>query len=91
MLAKDIAFSSSQHVYRRFSKLTVQGESVTVDLTEALSKPTDCLSGEFYISFKNDLTPTSCTGGTLELYETHESFKTYKIRHTDNLVRISVK
>lgn len=91
MLAKDIAFTSSQHVYRRFSKITYGEKSIEIDISEALGKPTDCLSGEFYVSLKNDLKPTACKGGSIELYETHKTFKTYKIKHTDSIIAIDLK
>ena len=91
MLSKDIAFSSKQHVYRRFSKLSFEENKVIIDLTEVLNKPTDALENEFYISFKNNVTPIECSGGSFELYEIHNNFKTYKIKHTTDTVQITVK
>lgn len=88
MISRDIAFSSSQHVYRRFSKVTCQDNKIVIDLTEALNKPTTCLSGEVYVSIKNGVTPKSAIGGEITLYETHKEFKTYKIKHTNNIVEI---
>lgn len=90
MLAKDIAFSTSQHVYRNFSKLSVESGKVIVDITEALEKNTGCLSGEFFISFKNDITPKKCKNGEIELFETHKNFKTYKIKHLANIIEIEI-
>ena len=91
MLSKDIAFSSIQHVYRRFSKITAQDNRIKIDLTDVLNKPTNSLSGEFYISIKNGSTPISAVGGEISLYETHKGFKTYKITHTTDTVEIVLK
>ena len=91
MLSKDIEFSSIQHVYRRFSKLSFGDNKITIDLTNALNKPTDCLNGQFYISIKNGITPVSVMGGMIEPYETHNEFKTYKITHTSDIVEITTK
>lgn len=90
MLSKDIAFSSKQHVYRRFSKLSFEENKIIIDLTDVLNKPTDLLENEFYISFKNNVTPIQCDGGIFELYETHNNFKTFKITHTSDIVQITV-
>lgn len=90
MLARDIAFSTSQHVYKNFSKITFDKQKVIIDISEALEKNTGCLSGEFFISFKNGITPKACQNGEIELYETHKNFKTYKIRHTSNIVEIEI-
>jgi len=38
---------------------------------------------EFYVSFKNDITPSCVTGGTIELYETKKDCKTYKVTQTE--------
>ena len=90
MLAKDIAFSTSQHVYRKFSSVKHTESSVVINITEALEKNTGCLSGEFFISLKNGLVPKDCKGGTIELYETHSGFKTYKIKHDSNVIEVKL-
>ncbi|MBR5315032.1 MAG: hypothetical protein IKU45_06445 [Clostridia bacterium] len=90
MLAKDIAFSTSQHVYKNFSKLEVQQSRVKIDITEALEKNTGCLTGEFFVSFKNGIIPKKCINGEIELFETHGNFKTYKIKHKSNVIEIEI-
>ena len=91
MLAKDIAFSSSQHIYRRFSNITFGENRIRIDITDALAQPTDCLSGKLYISLKNDIVPEKAEGGNITLFETHEGFKTYEITHTSNVIDVFLK
>ena len=90
MISKDIAFAGSQCVYHNYSKITEEKDLITVDISEAKEKGSDFISGEFYISLKNDLIPKEVTGGELELYEIHKEFKTYKIKHTDSLISIAL-
>lgn len=90
MISKDIAFAGSQCVYHTYSKVDFNDKVIRVDISECQEKGNDYLSGEFYISLKNDLVPQSIKGGEFELYETHNEFKTYKVKHTDSIIEITV-
>lgn len=90
MISKDIAFAGSQCVYHTYSKVDFNDKVIRVDISECQEKGNDFLSGEFYISLKNDLVPESIKGGKIELYETHNEFKTYKVKHTDSIIEITV-
>lgn len=79
MLSRDMRFTGNQCIYRKNSVVTVDGDKCTVDVSGALALGFDDLGNEFYISFKNDSLPKSCTGGKMELYEEKKNFKTYKI------------
>ena len=91
MISKDIAFAGSQCVYHTYSKVEQNDKTVKIDISDCIAKGQEFLSGEFYVSLKNDLVPESVKGGTIELYETHNEFKTYKIAHTENVVEITLK
>ncbi len=91
MISKDIAFAGSQCVYHTYSKLDFEDKKIKIDISDCIEKGKDYLSGKFYVSLKNDLTPSEVKGGSIELYETHNDFKTYKIIHTERLIEITVK
>ena len=88
MISKDIAFAGSQCVYHAYSKVSFENRKINVDISDCVEKGNDYLSGEFYISLKNGIEPVSVNGGSIELYETHKEFKTYKIKHTENVIEI---
>ncbi len=90
MISKDIAFAGSQCVYHTYSKVDFNDKVIRIDISECQEKGNDYISGEFYISLKNDLVPESIKGGEFELYETHNEFKTYKVKHTDSIIEITV-
>ena len=88
MVAKDIAFSGNQAVYRKFGRVTGENGRITIDVSDVVSKTGKYASGAFYLSIKNELVPKETKGGTLELYEKHKNFSTYKITHTQNEIEI---
>jgi len=90
MVSKDIAFAGNQCIYRNYSKVDVEKNIVKIDVTKASTISPKHTFGEFYISLKNELVPKNTIGGTLELYETHKEFKTYKIKHTENTVELEL-
>ena len=88
MLSRDIAFSASQHLYRKFSKLTIENGQLVIDVSEAIKNGCDFTSGELYVSIKKESLPKEISGGILELYETHEGFVTYRIKHFGDVVKL---
>ncbi len=90
MISKDIAFAGSQCVYHTYSKVDFDNKVIRIDISECQEKGNDFLSGEFYISLKNDIIPESIKGGEFELYETHTEFKTYKVKHSDSIIEITI-
>ena len=91
MISKDIAFAGSQCVYHSYSKIDCSDKKIKIDISDCIEKGKDYLSGELYVSLKNDVVPASVSGGTIELYETHKDFKTYKIAHTSDVIEITVE
>lgn len=89
MLSKDIAFTTNQQYYRLFSDINIEDEKCVIDLSNVQNKKNVKGNDTFYVSFKNELVPTSCEGGEMKLYETHKEFKTYEIKHHANKVIIS--
>ena len=89
MLSKDMAFSANQQFYRMLSKITFEENKCIIDITEALEMKNVKGSDVFYISFKNGTDPVSCEGGEMKLYETHNEFKTYEIRHSSDKITLS--
>lgn len=90
MISKDIAFAGNQCVYRAYGKVTESEGKITFDLSDVLARSGKYASGEFYVSLRHGLDPKSAEGGTYELYEKHENFNTYKIKHTSPIVELTV-
>jgi len=92
MLSKDTAFAASQIIYNRFAKLDITENTCTIDFTEVDAKQAVGLRNEFYISIKNGVLPESCFGGSIELYETKQQFRTYKItRNNTSTIKLTLK
>lgn len=88
MIAKDVEFSVTQQFYNLYSKVDIAEGKCVVDVTDACAKKTSPCKDEFYISFTKDISPKSCLGGELSLYEEHKAFNTYKVVHTANKIEI---
>jgi len=88
MLSRDIPFAASQALYNAFAKTEITDGKCIVDLKNVDAKGAIALKNEFYVSMKNGTEPKGCEGGTIELYETKQNFKTYKItrENTDKLI-----
>ena len=92
LLSKDIAFAANQLAYACHAVLTFTEENgikkclVDVSVPKRLQRPHK--KQEFYISFQNRLLPKECKDASLELYETHQQFKTYRIRHEQDRLEI---
>ena len=89
ILSKDIAFAANQLYYKVFAKLDACENKCVIDLGDAIAENNVKGNKVFYISFKNGLVPTSIEGGEIKLYETHNEFSTYEIKHTDDKVVIT--
>ncbi|MBE6645483.1 MAG: hypothetical protein E7612_08955 [Ruminococcaceae bacterium] len=89
MLSRDIRFTGNQSIYRNNSKISYEDGRCIVDISDALALDFDDLGKEFYISFKNDSLPKSCEGGKMELYESKNNFKTYKITYENKIIKFS--
>jgi len=91
MLSKDIVFCTNQHLYRKFSDITFDEKKIIINTEKVFSESKLPIIKEFYISLKNDIEPSECIDGKIELYETHENFKNYKITHDKKSVEILLK
>ncbi|MBQ6701845.1 MAG: hypothetical protein IJN17_02710 [Clostridia bacterium] len=90
MVSKDIEFAGNQCIYRNYSTVETEKNVIKIDVTKAASISPKHTFGEFYVSLKNNLVPKDVKGGTIEVYTTHKDFKTYKVKHTENIVEIIV-
>lgn len=90
MTSKDIAFAGNQCIYRTYSTIETEKNIIKIDVSRAASISPRHTFGEFYVSLKNDLIPKEVNGGSIELYETHNEFKTYKIKHTEKIIEITL-
>ncbi len=79
MLSRDTAFAESQALYNRFAKLDFTDGKCVIDTSEVDAKGAIGLRDDFYISFKNPISPKLCEGGDMSLYEVKKEFKTYRI------------
>ncbi len=88
MLSRDTAFAESQALYNRFAKLDFTDGKYVIDVSAVDAKGAIGLHNDFYISFKNSISPKACTGGDISLYETKKEFRTYRIdrRNCDKIV-----
>ena len=91
MISKDIAFSCNQYIYKDLAKTDFVDNKIKIDVAPVYEQPSLVPNGEFYISIKNNKTPVKSNGCTFELYEKHADFSTYKIKHTDKQMEITVK
>ena len=88
MIAKDVEFSVTQQFYNLYSEVDMCEGKCVIDVSEACKKKTTPCKDEFYISFTKDITPKSCLGGEISLYEEHKEFNTYKVVHTAKRIEI---
>lgn len=83
ILSKDTAFADSQALYSGLAKINIEDNKCIIDLSDVDSKGAIGKKDEFYISFKNEITPKSCLNGQMEHYQTKKEFNTYKITRKD--------
>ncbi len=83
MLSRNIAFAASQAQYCAHTKTDFKENTLTLDISAVDKQGAIELSDEFYISIENSLTPRSCEGAELSVYEKQEGFTTYRIKRSD--------
>ena len=84
MLSKDLAFAGNQLFYHHHTKIERTRLGYRLDVSEAMEKKSAHHPQTLYISLKKGLSPKIEHGATLALYEEHEDFDTYEIRHSEN-------
>ena len=89
MLSKNMAFACHQAQYHVHTKMNFENNVLTLDVTDVLNQDTISKINELYISIKNDLVPKEIKGGTIEVFEVQDDFKTYKITVENNIIKIS--
>ncbi|MBE6645480.1 MAG: hypothetical protein E7612_08940 [Ruminococcaceae bacterium] len=87
-MANNLAEGVNQLFYHEFTKMSFDGNSVVLDFSEVEKEKLECHKNELLVSFKKGITPKSCAGGEISLYEEHKEFNTYKIVHTASRVTI---
>lgn len=83
MLSKNIAFAASQAQYYAHTKMNFKDNTLTLDISSVDKQGAIELSDEFYISIENSLTPTSCEGADLSVYQKQDGYTTYKIKRSE--------
>lgn len=83
MLSRDVFFAGSQAIYKKYAKMEFEEGKCIIDFTDVDKSGAEVLKNEFYISFKNNIIPSECIGGRIELYEEKKEFKTYKITRSE--------
>ena len=91
MLSKDIAFSTNQEYYEKYTKITEADNRLMLDFSGVLANRTPTQTNEVYLSVKNGSEPKECIGGSIELYEVRGGHKTYKITHGKSIVELNFK
>jgi hypothetical protein len=90
MISRDFEFSAIQQYHYRLASIEYADNSYIIDLSKLLKLDVDGLKKEFYISLKKGVTPKSCVGGEIELYEEKRDFNTYKIIYTSEKITITI-
>ena len=90
MTSKSLPFAANQSIFRKYSKIEIHKNIIKIDISDAVVFSPKHTFGEFYVSLKNNLVPKEVKGGSIEVYTTHKDFKTYRIKHTENIVEITV-
>ena len=88
--AQNINEAINQHFYYTMANMSVDGNVISIDLSEVSKNKLDCHNDVMMISFKKEISPKFCEGGEIELYQEKSDFVTYKIKHTADLVKITV-
>ena len=88
--AKNITEAINQQFYYQNAKMEISDGVCNIDLTAIENDKVDCHNNMFFISFKNGVEPKFCEGGEIELYREMKDFKTYKVKHTDWKVKITL-
>jgi hypothetical protein len=91
MISRDIKFAANQAQYARFTDLTFTDNEVILDFDRVDKSSAIDTSDEVYISLKNSIRPLGIEGGEIYLYESHERFRTYKIRRQSTIVKIQLR
>lgn len=89
MLSRDVGFASSQAVYSRYSKITVEGKKYTIDLTDVDNQGALGLLDHFYVSTKSPIKPGSCVGGNFAIYDKKNWHTNYKIERINGAKTIT--
>lgn len=82
ILSRDVAFASHQLLYKNYSIVTEANGRICIDLTRADSLDPAGSRPPLYVSICKGVTPVSCEGGKLSVYETRKNFVTYRIDRT---------
>jgi len=84
IMAKDVLFAASQAVYNKYADITVEDGKYIIDLSKVDAQNARALKNEFYISFRNGVSPKECIGGEIKVYEKKNEFVTYRITRKDS-------
>ena len=79
MLSKNAEFCANQAFYAKYSTIREHGGAIVIDTSSVKKNSPSWLANSFYVSFKKEQLPASCENGSMELYEEHAEFNTYKI------------
>ena len=90
MISRDFEFSTIQQYHFRLARIEYADNAYVIDLSRLLKQNYDGLKKEFYVSLKKGVTPKSCAGGVIKLYEEKRDFNTYKITYTSEKITIRI-
>ena len=90
MISRDFEFYFNQQMYYQFAIVEEGENEIFIDLSNMPDLSDDILKREFYISLTTGTEPKACEGGLIELYESKKNFKTYKIIHNKDRIKLLV-
>ena len=83
--ARDNAMGSTQALYKRFTGVAIENQSMSLDFKEVDSQGVRDLDLTFYINVKNGFVPQSDNSLEISKYEEKEEFTTYKVTRRDSI------
>ena len=91
IISRDMQFAAHQAQYANFTDVTYTESEVILDFKRCDGCGAIDIGDELYVSLANHLRPLGCEGGEITLAETHQFFRTYKIKRQGNIAKIRLK
>ncbi len=88
--ARDNAMGSTQALYKRFTEVTIENQSMSIDFKDVDNKGVNELGLTFFINVKNGFIPQTDNSLDVSVYETKKEFTTYEVTRRDSSIKNAV-
>ena len=89
MISRDMGFAARQAQYESFTKIDFLDKAIALDFERVDSSGALDIGDTMYISLSNRLRPVSAEGADIAIYETHHTFRTYKLTRKGKYAKIN--